>query len=255
MARKQLIKGANATKVEERISIVPQDIPEGQNIFSALKRFDEEGAVPKPATARSAAMTVQVPPESLVLVPAAQAPVPAQEPGHSAAARNGKPKRQTVSSSATSKKAEGLTVPVPGKGEGPEKARAGTQATKKAPPVLQPARKPKPGTVNPPIFRLPSRADSPKPRRAETRTVSPMEPQIDSSRHDTIPTEPSPPPKPEKGGSTRSISLTRRERQVIVKCCREYRNMLPIYLKSVQYEVDILDAIIEKCSTVPQNPE
>jgi hypothetical protein len=236
MARKQLIKGANATKVEERISIVPRDIPEGQNIFSALKRFDEEGAVPKPAAARSDAMTVSVPPEAVVLVP--PVPVPAPDPGHSITARKGKPKRQAVSSSPKSKKAEGLPLSVPGKGSGPEKTRVGEQMKKNA------------GSKKPAAFQHVAKAPGPlRPRSIQPVSVA------DSHRHDIIPTESSLPQKPEKGTSTRSIPLTRRERQVIVKCCREYRNMLPIYLKSVQYEVDILDAIIEKCSIVPQNPE
>ncbi|MGO8695905.1 MAG: hypothetical protein ACLQMF_19760 [Rectinemataceae bacterium] len=44
MARKRLIRGANATRVEERIARVPEDIEAESNIFRALKEL--EGSPP-----------------------------------------------------------------------------------------------------------------------------------------------------------------------------------------------------------------
>jgi hypothetical protein len=45
MARKQLIKGANAARVEARISRVPVDLSSAPSIFGALKAMEAEAAV------------------------------------------------------------------------------------------------------------------------------------------------------------------------------------------------------------------
>jgi hypothetical protein len=64
MARKHLIKGANAARVEERISRVPADLGavqgEAPSIFGALKAMEAEAKAAKPAIA--AKPTVAVPP-------------------------------------------------------------------------------------------------------------------------------------------------------------------------------------------------
>jgi hypothetical protein len=50
--------------------------------------------------------------------------------------------------------------------------------------------------------------------------------------------------KPPKLGPANFTSL---EREAIVRCCEDYRNRLPTYLQSVQREVRVIDAVIEKC--------
>ncbi len=49
MARKQLVKGANAAKVEERIARVPPDI-NGPAIFKALREVEEPKKTPAPVS-------------------------------------------------------------------------------------------------------------------------------------------------------------------------------------------------------------
>lgn len=50
MARKQLIKGANASRVEERIARVPADlVVQGSTIFGAIKAMERDSAATKPA--------------------------------------------------------------------------------------------------------------------------------------------------------------------------------------------------------------
>ena len=44
MARKRLIKGANAARVEARISRVPADIGDGASIFGALRALEGDAA-------------------------------------------------------------------------------------------------------------------------------------------------------------------------------------------------------------------
>jgi hypothetical protein len=43
------------------------------------------------------------------------------------------------------------------------------------------------------------------------------------------------------------------ERETIMRCCEDYRNRLPIYLQSVQREVKVIDAVIEKCKAVKKS--
>jgi hypothetical protein len=43
--------------------------------------------------------------------------------------------------------------------------------------------------------------------------------------------------------------FTNAEREAILRCCEDYRNRLPIYLQSVQREVKVIDAVIEKCKS------
>jgi len=56
MARKQLVKGANAARVEERIARVPADLGPGpesaepQSVFAAIKALEE----PQPPAAKTA---------------------------------------------------------------------------------------------------------------------------------------------------------------------------------------------------------
>lgn len=42
------------------------------------------------------------------------------------------------------------------------------------------------------------------------------------------------------------IQLTRAEREMLVRCCVEYRNRLPIYLKSAAKEVALIDSVLKK---------
>jgi len=56
MARKRLIKGANATRVEERIARVPEDIEAESNIFRALKALERsppDAPLPAPSVPAS----------------------------------------------------------------------------------------------------------------------------------------------------------------------------------------------------------
>jgi hypothetical protein len=82
MARKQLIKGANAARVEARISRVPADLGaasgEAPSIFGALKAMEEGAKAAKPTSA--------------VAAPPAPAPKPAKRPAKAKAESPAKPK-------------------------------------------------------------------------------------------------------------------------------------------------------------------
>lgn len=56
--------------------------------------------------------------------------------------------------------------------------------------------------------------------------------------------------KKKKTSSSRSarVILTEVEREVLLKACKKYRYTIPVYIKSRQPEIDILDAIIGKLS-------
>lgn len=48
------------------------------------------------------------------------------------------------------------------------------------------------------------------------------------------------------GAKKKAINLTKSEREIIVKSCTAYKHSLPIYLRYVQDELKIVDAIIKK---------
>jgi hypothetical protein len=60
---------------------------------------------------------------------------------------------------------------------------------------------------------------------------------------------PEPGPRPESAQLSRigPSDFSNAERETILRCCEDYRNRLPIYLLSVQCEVKVIDAVIEKC--------
>jgi hypothetical protein len=77
VARKRLIKGANATRVEERIALVPADVgrvPMGQSIFGALRAM-EAAASP---TARPPAPKAKAPKAKKAPLPPAKKPASAE---------------------------------------------------------------------------------------------------------------------------------------------------------------------------------
>jgi hypothetical protein len=88
MARKQLIKGANAARVEARISRVPVDLGSGldaaPSIFGALKAMEADAQVPKPkASAPTPARPLPKP------------KAPAKSPAKPKAERRAEPKVET----------------------------------------------------------------------------------------------------------------------------------------------------------------
>jgi hypothetical protein len=50
-------------------------------------------------------------------------------------------------------------------------------------------------------------------------------------------------------------SFTKAERRAIVVSCTDYRNRLPIYLKSAMHDVEIIDSILRKCARFEQGSE
>jgi len=54
----------------------------------------------------------------------------------------------------------------------------------------------------------------------------------------------------DKGGisESRAVSLTEAEIVILLKACRKYRGSLPVYLKSGEAEVKVVDGIIRKLS-------
>jgi hypothetical protein len=154
MARKQLIAGSNARRLEDRISRVPPDIRDEGGIFRELRMREETDDLAK---ADEVAQTDDV----------VHADIAAKEPGSI-------PKRSSA---------------------------------RPRPAAKAPQKKPASGSA----------------ARLEV--------------------------KPEKNNGSRStIPFTRHERELISKCCVEYRNHLPIYLKSVRHEVNLLESIIRKCA-------
>jgi hypothetical protein len=61
-----------------------------------------------------------------------------------------------------------------------------------------------------------------------------------------------PEPRPESAQTSRigPSDFSNAEREAIMRCCEDYRNRLPTYLQSVQREVKVIDAVIEKCKAV-----
>jgi len=73
MARKRLIKGANAARVEARISRVPADIGDGASIFGALRALEGDAA-PQAAARPVAKATAKATAKAIGKGPAAEAP-------------------------------------------------------------------------------------------------------------------------------------------------------------------------------------
>lgn len=175
MARKRLIKGANATRVEERIARVPADVlgaSPGESIFGALRAME------------SSAPSAQ---------PPAQPPAPLAAPKPAA--------KRPSARRAKAAKAVALKAEAP-KQAAPLREAAPTAVPESATPV--------------PAARdgLPLEGD----RRKQARRLSPSD-------------------------------FTAAERAEIVRCCADYRNRLPTYLLAVQYEVEVIDSVIDKCRT------
>jgi hypothetical protein len=63
--------------------------------------------------------------------------------------------------------------------------------------------------------------------------------------------------KPEEKSERRlgPDSFTKAERRAIVRSCTDYRNRLPIYLRSAMHDVEILDSIIRKCNRFERETE
>ena len=220
MARKRLIKGANAVRVEERIARVPVDVslPEfesGSGIFDALRameadrseapapqataallrmdpkpttpRVEKDAVEPKPKAPKVAKVPVEPKPKVPKVLKAPKVPV------------EKKPKLQKI-------KAERNGTAVPGR-----------SAKRKPTPVSAPTAATVPAVV-------PAVAPTPSPTRAAES-----------------------PQKPTKPGRIGTSDFTAKERETIIRCCSDYRNHLPIYLLAVQMEVEIIDSVIEKC--------
>jgi hypothetical protein len=58
----------------------------------------------------------------------------------------------------------------------------------------------------------------------------------------------SPMPDDSEGQATRALDLTAEEVEVLLKALRRYRNSIPIYLKSNQRELRVLDELLERLS-------
>ncbi|HUW40244.1 MAG TPA: hypothetical protein VMV90_04490 [Rectinemataceae bacterium] len=216
MARKRLIKGANATRVEERIARVPEDIETESNIFRALKAL--EGAhpdAPLPSPARVAST---------------------RKPGRSAAKRPAS--AQPSASAAPMKRSAAAMETSAAQSERPQAKRSGSRsasrgARKEIPAAAQPSEDPPPAAalVAAPAFAeasLPAARSLPGAAHGAAPAVGPQE---------------GVEPKRRIGPSDFSAA----EREAIVRCCADYRNRLPIYLMAVQREVEIIDSVIEKC--------
>lgn len=222
MARKRLIKGANAVRVEERIARVPADVsgPEpGLGIFDALRAM-EAGVAEAPAPLLAAAPPRAEPkPRVVAKQPQERKAEAERAPNVPAAKAERKP-------DAPKRKAEPKA-----KAEPKTKAKAKTERNPKASPV------PKPAAVSalPPVH-VQAPASAPAAVVAHHAPVVPA------------PAVPVPEAgKPHRPGRIGTSDFTATERDTIVRCCADYRNHLPIYLLAVQREVEIIDSVIEKC--------
>ncbi len=202
MARKRLIKGANAVRVEERIARVPEDLGGESNIFRTLKAL-EDAPIRSPSPSLSPG------------TPQAAKPAPAPK-------KKTKPPKAESSRQATA---------------GKRPARTGAKnGTPHRPPIIEA----KAGTGEGPqsLSHAPTRPDE-----AQAQEAAP----IRATVRGEVPKAPSPSRKhlgPE--------DFTAAERREIVRCCADYRNHLPIYLLAVQREVEVIDAVIEKCLGVEE---
>jgi hypothetical protein len=89
VARKRLIKGANAARVEERIARVPADVPspeagQGASIFGVLRTMEEGKGAPRGAAPKRPSERKKVTRQTAV--PARKAAVPAATPAKRAPA-------------------------------------------------------------------------------------------------------------------------------------------------------------------------
>jgi hypothetical protein len=213
MARKRLIKGANATRVEERIARVPEDIETGSNIFRALKALEgaqsvspppprqskpRAGIAPQPRQSKPGAAIAPQPPEALQVAPAAT----------TRAATPKKPKSAPRRKAGTGEKAQVGQANALGPSQSHVDARTEIHAhhttAENRLPVSTPRAAPASLAIEPPKDKKP----------------------------------------PERIGPS---DFSAAERAAIVRCCADYRNRLPIYLLAVQKEVEIIDSVIEKC--------
>ena len=219
MARKRLIKGANAVRVEERIARVPVDVslPEfesGSGIFDALRAMEADRSE-SPAPQATAALLRMDPKPTTPSVEKAPA-----KPKVVKAPVEPKPKAPKVVKAPKVAKAPAERKPKVQK----IKAERGGMAVKGRSPTRKPAPVSAPTAAIVPAA-APAVAVTPSPasRAAET------------------------PQKPTKPGRIGTSDFTAKERETIIRCCSDYRNHLPIYLLAVQMEVEIIDSVIDKC--------
>ncbi len=170
MARKKLIKGPNAERVEQRIAQVPKDITE-TSIFKVLKEIEE-----KSKTQNQEILNEIVTEEEAEKV-------------------KEQPKKDVNEKRKISKKAR----------------------TKKSKKKLSPLQEALIGEVSP--------VHEEKPEGEEKTEEK---------------------GKSKKRKAEKKISFTKAEKEIIVKSCINYKNSLPIYLKSVQREVKLIDNVIKK---------
>jgi hypothetical protein len=91
MARKRLIKGANAARVEARISRVPADIGEEASIFGALRALEGDAAPSAVAAPQEPAAAITRAPAAKRAAPRAARPVAKAAAKGPAAASPGQP--------------------------------------------------------------------------------------------------------------------------------------------------------------------
>jgi hypothetical protein len=48
--------------------------------------------------------------------------------------------------------------------------------------------------------------------------------------------------------SGRKVDITEKEKEVIIHACTKYKQSIPIYLKSRQWEIAVINSIIKKMS-------
>lgn len=214
MARKRLIKGTNATRVEERIGRVPEDIGEPTSIFRALKAM-ETSSEPQPIAAK-----------------------PRESQPESGGADRRKPRAPRAKPARKPKAGSPAPLTSPLKAASPKpttgKSRAAQPAPDKPRTAAGRASRPKPA---------PSRSTATTARRAPPATSpGPTESPVQAQGAPAQEAEEQ--PRLQRLGPTDFSSA---ERETIIRCCSDYRNHLPIYLLAVQREVRIIDSVIEKC--------
>ncbi len=182
MARKKLIKGPNAERVEQRIAQVPEDITE-TSIFKVLKEIEEKSKSENEEAIEEVIKEKRT------------------------RKKRTKKKRATKKETTTSS---------------PE-----SEAPKKRTTLQEALIGGKPIEIN-------STDDSLEPTE-----------DLQEEKTDETATEEKKATTKKKRGD-RKVSFTKAEKEIIIKSCTNYKNTLPIYLKSVQREVKLIDNVIKK---------
>ncbi len=99
----------------------------------------------------------------------------------------------------------------------------------------------------------PTKAQKKTRKKTKTKKLSPLQEALIGENsiayEDTVKTteeETTEKKKTKKKKTEKKISFTKAEKEIIVKSCINYKNSLPIYLKSVQREVKLIDNVIKK---------